>query len=191
MYKRTTVINFLGCPGSGKSTSAAEEYVRLKKEGHSAYLVTEFATDCILAGKQEVLKNQKVLFYNQLKRIQLAMNKVEYIIVDSPLLLNIVYARYNGVSDKKFEKEVLTAIKGMNNEYKYLSPRINYSNLNRVHTEEQAREIDKLIRDVLKENGMVFCQECQRLRTNPVKYGNLVLDMCKSCQNRRLERQRE
>lgn len=191
MYKRTQVINFIGCPGSGKSTSAAEEYVRLKKEGHSAYLVTEFATDCILAGKPEILKNQKVLFYNQLKRIQLAMNKVEYIVVDSPLLLNIVYARYNGISDKKFEREVLTAVKGMKNEYKYLSPRTDYSNLNRVHTAGQSLQVDTLIKEVLKENGMVFCEECQRLRPNPVKYGDLTLDICQSCQNRRLERQRE
>lgn len=191
MYKRTTVINFLGCPGSGKSTRAAEEYVRLKKEGHSAYLVTEFATDCILAGKPEILKNQKILFYNQLKRILLAKNKVEYIVVDSPLLLNIVYARYNGVSDKKFEREVLKAVNSMKNEYKYLSPRTDYSNLNRVHTADQSLQIDTLIREVLKENGMIFCEECQRLRPNPVRYGDLTLNMCKSCQSRRIERQRE
>ena len=189
MYK-TIVINFIGCPGSGKSTAAAEEYVRLKKEGKSAYLVTEFATDCILAGKEKVLKNQRVLFQHQLRRVRLAIGKVEYIVTDSPLLLNIVYARYNGMNDKIFEREVKTAIKGMTNEYRYLGPRYIYTAINRVHTEEQAKQIDQVIRDVLKENGMVFCTQCQRLRPNPVQYGKLILDYCRSCQSRLIERTR-
>lgn len=181
----TKVINFIGAPCSGKTTAAFEKCAELKKQGYSVYYVSEVATDFILAGKTEVLKNQNVLFKHQLARQMRALGKVDYIVTDCPLLLNIVYARFNGVSSKSFERQVRAANKKFKNEYIYLehNPR-KYSTKNRIHDESQARVIDGIVKDVLAEEDMVHCLHCQRLRKGVIWCGKLHLNICKSCRER-------
>ena len=58
----TRIINFFGAPGSGKTTATAEAFVHAKKKGYSAYLVQEYATELILQGDLETLKDQSKLF---------------------------------------------------------------------------------------------------------------------------------
>lgn len=192
MYRPTKVINIIGAPCSGKTTAAFEKCAELKKQGYSVYYVSEVATDLILAGKQEALKNQKMLFKHQLARQMRAWRKVDYIVTDCPLLLNIVYARFNRVSSPEFEKEVRDANKQFRNEYVYLEHNpMRYSTRNRVHDESQARVIDDIVKDVLAEEDMVHCMQCQRLRNGVIWYGKLHLDICKSCRDRLTGRERE
>ncbi len=43
----TLVVNLLGGPGSGKSTTAADVFARLKWQDINCELVTEFAKDLV------------------------------------------------------------------------------------------------------------------------------------------------
>ena len=108
----TRIINFFGAPGSGKTTAAAEAFVHAKKKGYSAHLVLEYVTELILQGDMEAVHNQKMLFEEQLRRINIAYTKTDYIMVDSPLLLGIVYNRYwKAVPDPVFEKQIIDPLK--------------------------------------------------------------------------------
>ena len=160
MYKRTTIINFFGCPASGKTTAAFEKCAELKK----------------------ALLNQRYLFVNQAKRLLRAYQKVDYIVTDSPILLNIVYARFNRRSNPEFEEEVIRMHKNFNNENHFLpfNP-ARYRTDNRVHTVEQAQSIDGMVRQVFKECGMVYCEQCHKVSDKPIQYGRLILDYCQNC----------
>lgn len=182
MYKRTTVINYFGCPASGKTTAAFEKCAELKKQGYTVYYASEFATDVILDGRLDALKNQKYLFVNQTKRLLRAYRKVDYIVTDSPILLNIVYARFNKCSNPDLEKEVIKVHESFDNENHFLPFNPAWYKLdNRAHTAEQAQVIDGMIRQVFKECGMVYCEQCHKVSDKPVQYCKLVLDYCQNC----------
>ena len=156
----TRIINFFGAPGSGKTTATAEAFVRAKKKGFSAHLVQEYATELILQGDFETLKDQKKLFDEQLRRIKQANTKTDYIMVDSPLLLNVVYHRYRqNKPDAQFEQNVLDAHKtfdSVNVLLKY-NPKY-YTSKGRVTTKEESFAIENQIKEVLTSSHVPFIE---------------------------------
>jgi len=106
----TCVLNFYGAPSSGKTTAAAMAFVAAKKRGYTAALVQEYASELILAGQTDLLLNQTLLFDEQLRRILISYGKVDFVMVDSPLLLNVVFHRIRSTApDKDFEQSVIAA----------------------------------------------------------------------------------
>lgn len=88
----TQVVNLFAGPGAGKSTTAAGLFHRMKVDGHSVELVTEFAKDLTYSKDFETLSNQLVVLGEQFNRMYRLVGKVDWIITDSPLLLCPMYA---------------------------------------------------------------------------------------------------
>lgn len=88
---QTKVINLFGGPGTGKSTTAAALFTMMKLKEMNVELTGEFAKDLTWAERQPCMKCQPYLFGEQYYRIFRLLNKVEYIINDSPLLLSSIY----------------------------------------------------------------------------------------------------
>lgn len=156
----TCLFNFYGAPSSGKTTAAAMAFVYAKKHGFSAALVQEYATELILAGKEELLLNQPLLFEEQLRRIQISYGKVDFIMVDSPLLLNVVFHRLRTpVPDKEFEQRVIDADREFcqkNILLAYHPER--YSAYGRVTTRNDSFMIDQFIKNVLQETQSPYIE---------------------------------
>lgn len=156
----TRLINFFGAPGSGKTTATAEAFVKAKKKGLSAYLIQEYATELVLQGDFETLKDQKKVFAEQLRRINQVNTKMDYVMVDSPLLSNVIYQRYwTGKQDKDFEKKVLAAhnaFDSINVLLKY-NPK-NYTPNGRVTSKDESFIIENQIRDLLKSSNVPFIE---------------------------------
>lgn len=91
MTRSTTIINIFGAPGAGKSTAAAGIYCRLKSRGVACEYVPEFAKELSYANDMETLENQFYVSAIQYHRIFKLLNKVDFIITDSPVLTGIVY----------------------------------------------------------------------------------------------------
>ena len=87
----TIVINLFGEPGAGKSTSAMDITARLKRKGINAEYVSEFAKDKVYENNGEVFKHQEYLFGKQSFKMGRVRDKVQVMVVDSPLILCIVY----------------------------------------------------------------------------------------------------
>lgn len=86
------IINLFAGPGAGKSTLAALVFAELKTKGHNAELVPEFAKELTWAERMRELTYQPYVFGQQYKRIRTLYEAcVDYIVVDSPLLLSCVY----------------------------------------------------------------------------------------------------
>jgi len=87
------IINIFGAPCSGKSTAAAGLFSMLKREGKSVEFVTEHAKDCVWDENWVMMNNQIKMFGEQYHRIWRLKDKVDFVVTDSPLLLNLVYGK--------------------------------------------------------------------------------------------------
>ena len=91
----TTVINFYGEPGSGKSTTAAELYAQMKRQGLNVELVREFAKELAWDGKKIGPFDQMAIIGEQIRRESSLFGKVDYVITDSPAMLGAFYMDYS------------------------------------------------------------------------------------------------
>lgn len=86
----TTIINMFGGPGISKSTSSSQLFYLMKNAGMNVELVTEFAKELTWSRSQS-LSCQPYVFGNQLIRIEILRDQVDYVITDSPILLSCIY----------------------------------------------------------------------------------------------------
>lgn len=89
--KMTTIINLVGGPGVGKSTVASGLFSALKQRKVSCEYVSEYAKEITWEGTHKLLENQIHVFSEQFRRQYRLLNKVSYVITDSPLILNSIY----------------------------------------------------------------------------------------------------
>jgi hypothetical protein len=87
----TTLINLWGGPGCGKSTTAAEVFSILKKNGHSAELVTEYVKAWAWRDRKIGPFDDVYITAKQLQREAVCYGKVDFIVTDSPIGLGALY----------------------------------------------------------------------------------------------------
>jgi hypothetical protein len=164
----STVINFIGGAGIGKSTMAALTFARLKMRHEKAEYVQEYAKNLVWQNRFEELNDQHHVSSEQYKMIKAMDGKVDYIVCDSPLLIGLFYNRVypNNMSNiKKTETMILNHMSEFKNIYICLirSDDRPYEPEGRVHTEDEARQIDRDMIDLLKELKLeyitVLCSE--------------------------------
>jgi nicotinamide riboside kinase len=85
------IVNLFGAPGSGKSTTAAGVFHKLKLAGVNAELVTEYAKDLVYEDRIIALKCQPYIFGKSLRNFERLKGKVDVIVTDSPVLLSKFY----------------------------------------------------------------------------------------------------
>lgn len=90
----TKVINLIGGPGVGKSTVATGLFSEMKQRKISCEYVSEYAKEVTWEETFKLLENQIHVFSEQFRRQFRLINKVSYIITDSPLILNSIYFNY-------------------------------------------------------------------------------------------------
>lgn len=149
-------INFLGGPGSGKSTSAAHLFSVLKRERVSVELVTEYV-------KAWACQHRKVNSFDQIYLLGKQMQYeyrflsagIKNIVTDSPVMLSAIYAHvyYKELNIAKSIMELVDI-------YEKSFPSLNiflrrkdkpYFQEGRFQTYEQAKQIDDIILQTLKE----------------------------------------
>lgn len=147
--KKTKLINIYGGPGAGKSTTAAGVFYELKKLGYSCGLVTEMATELVYDEAFNVMNDQIYLFGEQWHRTNRMLGKVDYIVTDSPFLLNIIYDRSN---DEPLHELVLSKIAAIPSYNYFVKRGEDFSEGGRVHNLEQSKEKDKEIISLCEQN---------------------------------------
>lgn len=141
----TICINLLGGPGSGKSTTAAGVFYKLKLAGVNCELITEYAKDKTWLKDYRTLENQIYVFANQYHRLWRVADQVDVVVTDSPILLSAVY----GDTSDIFKALVIETFYQYQN-YTYFVNRVKpYNPSGRSQNEEQAKLIDSSILDTL------------------------------------------
>lgn len=149
---KTKVINILAGPGCGKSTIAADLFAEMKWQGKEVELVTEFAKDTVWEGHHNLFEDQFYISAMQNRRQERLVNKVNYIITDSPLILCEVYLA------ETYPREMVQAMLAVFHRYDNFNVVLNrkkaYNPNGRNQDEKGARAIDRSIRDMLVRNNI-------------------------------------
>ena len=132
----------------GKSTCAMDITVKLKRKGINAEYVSEFAKDKLYENNGEVFKHQEYLFGKQSFKMGRVKNKVDVIVVDSPLLLCTIYNQDN-VLGEDFNKTVLNVFNSYNNKNYLLTRNHPYEKEGRFQNEKEAQEVRNQITKML------------------------------------------
>ena len=127
----------------------------MKSKGYKVELVTEFAKDLVYQESFFRLKDQLMILARQNHKLWVLKDKVDYAIVDSPLLLSQHYFQDNGdYSEKLFKDFVIDTYNKYNNLNIFLQRNIEehpYQQYGRSQTLEEAIEIDNSIKNILEE----------------------------------------
>lgn len=156
--KKTVVINAFGGPGAGKTTACYDIVSTMKKKGYVADYVPEYATELVWDEKYDMLngteENQKKIFEVQKHRIDRLIGKVDFVVTDSPLILNVIY---NKELTPEYEDMVLNAFNEYTN-FNFFVERDDskFTEIGRIHNLEESKKKDREIKDMLKKNNIYY-----------------------------------
>lgn len=162
MSKKTVIINLIGGPGCGKSTLSALIYAKLKlhKNKYVVEYVQEYAKQLVWTREFDILNNQYYVTQHQYKLLKQMINYVDLIITDGPVIQGLYYNLHNkdNISDKvKTQEFVLKSHNEFNTINIFLlRGTYEYESQGRLQTEEEAREIDVILKHLLKQNNISF-----------------------------------
>lgn len=163
----STIINFFGGPGIGKSTQASELFTLMKKSHMDVELTFEFPKMIAWEENYSAVKDQFYITANQHRNISRLYGKVEYIIVDSPIILGLVYNGIYGNKndyptsfyDNSFDYFILRLFKKYNNLNILLKrDEKTFNETGRLQNLEQSKQIDDLIKDQLDDHKIPFIE---------------------------------
>lgn len=156
---KTLIVNAFGGPAAGKTTFAWEIASHLKKLSLPVEYVSEYAKELVYEERFDILdntmKNQRLLFEEQKRRIDRLMGKVRIIVTDSPLLLAALYAKDR---TPEFFNEILDEFNKYDNINFYIKRDENdvYDPIGRKETKEESIDMDNVIYKALNENNIDF-----------------------------------
>jgi hypothetical protein len=145
------VINMVGGPGCGKSSTAAGLFFLMKCAGIRCELVTEFAKELTYDENWTDLKRQLYVLAEQERRQRRLLGKVDFIVTDCPLLLSMAYVS-NPMELYAVEHSAQNLWAHYENINFALTRAKPYHRFGRSQTEQEARAIDhKLMAEVFKD----------------------------------------
>ncbi len=151
----TLVVNLLGGPGSGKSTTAANVFAHLKWQDINCELVPEYAKDLVWEHRHKTFENQIYMFGKQHHRIYRVVGQVDVIVTDSPILLTPIYDLERRETLKNLVLEEFNKVHNFNI---FLTRKKKYQPKGRNQNEEQAKEKDREIKSFLEESKIPYVQ---------------------------------
>ena len=160
------IINFFGGPGIGKSTQASGLFTEMKKHHMSVEYTYEFPKEVAWEGNVSQLKDQFFITANQHRNISRLYGKVDYIIVDSPIVLGCFYEqRYGeGYPASHYSMSGLSNfLWGLFKQYNNINILLKrndetYDTNGRLQDLQEAIEIDNDIKETLDVNSIPYCE---------------------------------
>lgn len=147
------LINLYAGPSSGKSTLAGDIFTRLKRAGIQAEIPPEVAK--IRSQRQDYgfLADQLAVFGETQHQLNMAKRSgAEVAVVDSPLLLSLVYAPKPYLQTfPALVREVFDSFGPSLDYFLKRDPSIPFSQVGRVHDEAQSLEKDREILEMLRQ----------------------------------------
>lgn len=153
--KKPIVINLFGAPGSGKSTGASYIFAQLKLHNVNVEYLTEFAKDKTWEHNSKALEDQVYMLGESYHKLYICKDQVDVIILDSPLLLEILY-NHDPLLGETFNQLVKTLYDSFDNINFFVNRVKKYNPAGRNQTEEESDELKyrllKLLNDIDETN---------------------------------------
>ncbi len=163
----TKIINLFGGPGIGKSSISAGLTYNLKKRHITCDNPYEFPKLLAWDENHSAIADQLFVLANQHRGIVKSYGKVEFIILDSPILLSLTYKTYydkNGGEEypsnlygETFDKLLIE----MNNKYDNINILLErtkgiHNDIERYQNLEESIELDREIENTLKQYDLPY-----------------------------------
>lgn len=154
----TVVINAFAGAGAGKTTACLEISEKLKKSGYVVEYVQEYAKDLVWEENWEMLDgteaHQFQILQEQINRVDRLIGKTQFIVTDSPILLN-------GIYNKELTAEYTDMLSELYSQYNnfnfYVERDINnYETDGRLQTLEESIAKDQEVIDMLDDFQLYF-----------------------------------
>ena len=158
------IINLFGGPGIGKSSIASGLTYKLKKKHITCDNPYEFPKLLAWDDNHSAIQDQLYVLANQHRGIVKSYGKVDYIVLDSPILLSLTYRNYykgteypSSLYGESFDKMVLDTF----NQYDNINIVLDradgvHNNDERYQNLEESKELDVVIENSLIENNIPF-----------------------------------
>jgi deoxyadenosine/deoxycytidine kinase len=161
------IINLFGGPGIGKSSIASGLTYKLKKNHITCDNPYEFPKLLAWDENYSAISDQLYVVANQHRGIVKSYGKVDYIILDSPILLSLIYKDYYNAQresdypSKLYRENFDNMILDMHNGYDNINILLkrgkgNHNDKERYHNLEESIEIDTMIEDSLLSNNIFY-----------------------------------
>lgn len=151
----TKLINLYGSPGSGKTTLAYKLSAALKERGFTAVAPPEYATDIVYDRMGVIDVCQNDILMEQFKRVFRYYPVADFIISDSPLLMQLAYAG----GDKDLEKRIKALAGVFPEQEHYLvrrDPSKKHTMQGRIHDSQEAAQLDEAIAYMVRPHVNTF-----------------------------------
>ena len=142
------VINLFGAPGSGKSTLAAGLFHEMKMVHYNCEYVTEYAKDMVWEERFNIFNDQIYILGKQNRRLLRLIDKVDYVITDSPIILGLAYMVETPYNDS-LTQLIIDVFKGYDNVNIFINRVHDYQDVGRYQTEDEADNLAKYIKSLL------------------------------------------
>jgi hypothetical protein len=154
--KNTKVINLFGGPGAGKSTIASGLFYEFKIKDISCDNPYEFPKQVAWEDNLSQITDQLYILANQHRGLVRSYGKVDYIILDSPLLLSLLYKNgYTGnypaqFYGESFDHMVLDLFNHYDNINIFLErPEKEFQVEGRFQDQDESLMLDNKLKDIL------------------------------------------
>ena len=137
------VINLFAGPGSGKSTTCAGVFSKLKLAGINCEMALEYAKDKVWEQSFHTLDNQIYIFGKQLHRLWRLKDQVALVITDK-------------TCNEKFRDLVLDQFNQFENINYFITRGNTYNPKGRMQTLEESIDLDCRIASLLDSNNIPF-----------------------------------
>lgn len=151
--KDTIHVQLYAGPGTGKSTTAAGVFSKLKQQDIDCELISEYAKQLVWEESFPKMLNQIYIFGKQHKRHHILDGKVDVVVTDSPFPLGLIYDE----GRTEFLKELcMSEYNKLHNINIFINRKKKYNPNGRVQTLDQAIQKDNEVRSFLEENGIHY-----------------------------------
>jgi hypothetical protein len=149
-----------GGPSTGKSTTTAGLFAKMKRNGMKVELSTEYAKDLVYSKDFFKIKDQVMILAKQAHPMFKMEEQVDYLIHDGPFLLGLAYVQDNPHLPKEEFKALIVAMyKSYNTLNIFLERDLKihpYQQYGRNQTLDEAVELDEKIKQILIDNDIPF-----------------------------------
>jgi len=157
------LINLFGGPGIGKSSIANGITYKLKKKHISCNNPYEFPKKLAWDHNIPAISDQLYVFANQHRGIAECYGKVDYIVIDSPILFSTIYHHYytEGYPAGFYGQPFHDLVLDLHSRYDSINILLErgdsiHNNDERFQKLEQSIEIDKLCKKILDDNDIPY-----------------------------------
>lgn len=157
------LINLFGGPGIGKSGISAGLTYELKKRHISCNNPYEFPKRLAWDNNIPAIQDQLYVFANQHRGIAESFGKVDYIIIDSPILFSTIYHTYytEGYPAEFYGEEFHKFVIHLHKQYTSINILLErgdtiHNDGERFQNLKQSLEIDSLCKKILEDNDEIY-----------------------------------